>query len=58
MVLTILVYAVRKVLPFRESMSCIAEGFKDSIGDIAEGIKEFCIEFIIHIPYIIVAYNV
>ena len=32
----------------------IAEGFKDSIEDIAEGFKEFGIEFIIHIPYIIV----
>ena len=32
----------------------IAEGFMDSIRDIAEGAKEFCIEFIIHIPYIIV----
>jgi len=32
----------------------IAAGFMDSIEDITEGIKEFCIEFIIHIPYIIV----
>lgn len=32
----------------------IAEGFMDSIEDIGEGIKEFFIEFIIHIPYIVV----
>ena len=31
----------------------IVQGFTDSIQDITEGIKEFCIEFIIHIPYII-----
>lgn len=32
----------------------IATGFANSVRDIAEGIKEFCIEFVIHIPYIIV----
>lgn len=32
----------------------IVEGFSDSVEDILEGAKEFCIEFIIHIPYIIV----
>lgn len=32
----------------------IAEGFRDSVEDIADGFKEFGIEFVIHIPYIIV----
>lgn len=32
----------------------IAQGFADSVADIAEGFKEFGIQLIIHIPYIIV----
>ena len=32
----------------------ISQGFVDSVEDVAEGMKEFCIGFIINIPYLVV----
>ena len=42
MVITVFFYAVRKVLPFKESFACIPEGFKAMVPAIL--ILTFCMD--------------